>query len=215
LTETDETLVQKAQAAPSGDLRAFETLILRHQGGVLANCRYLTGSADDAQDLAQEVFVKAFFGLKRFEGRSKFRSWIQRIKVNHCLNFLRKRKGKTFVDVSDPATETAQELHVPAEADRQVRAADQREAIRTVLEQLSDTVRIPLVMRDLDGMSYEEIADALGIGLSAVKMRIKRGREEFRRLYGPRDRAGAGEDEDGGQAPQTDRDTHPKQEQPR
>jgi RNA polymerase sigma-70 factor (ECF subfamily) len=183
LTDSDETLVDKAKAAPPGDLRAFETLVQRHQAGILANCRYLSGSAEDAQDLAQEVFVKAFFGLGRFEGRATFRSWIQRIKVNHCLNFLRKRKGKTFVDVQDPVIETESELQTAPDAERRVRAKDQREAIQAVLGQLTETLRVPLIMRDLDGLAYEEIAEALGIGLSAVKMRIKRAREEFRRLY--------------------------------
>ena len=181
--ESDETLVARAQRSPQGDTRAYETLVVRHQEKVLANCRYLTRCPDDAQDLAQEVFVKAFFSLKRFEGRSSFGSWIQRIKVNHCLNFLRKRKGKTHVDVDDPATAAHDELHVAASADRELHAADTRERIREVLDLLPDTLRIPLVMRDLDGLSYQDIADALDIGLSAVKMRIKRGREEFRRLY--------------------------------
>jgi RNA polymerase sigma-70 factor (ECF subfamily) len=182
---SDDSLVQRARSAPTGDTRAFETLVKRHQEKILANCRFLTGSADDAQDLAQEVFIKAFFGLKRFEGRSAFGSWVQRIKVNHCLNFIRKRKGKSFVDVDDPLTEVEPELHVAAKAEKQVKAQDERDRIRQVLDQLPETLRLPLLMRDLDGMSYQEIAEILKIGLSAVKMRIKRGREEFRRLYGP------------------------------
>jgi RNA polymerase sigma-70 factor (ECF subfamily) len=182
--ESDEALVQKAQTAPTGDMRAFEQLIERHQERILANCRYISGSADDAQDLAQEVFVKAFFGIGRFEGRSAFGSWLQRIKVNHCLNFLRKRKGRSFVDVEDPTAETDPELHVPADAEGGIRAKDQRERIKQVLDRLPDTLRLPLIMRDLDGLSYQEIADSLQIGLSAVKMRIKRARQEFRRLYG-------------------------------
>ena len=182
--KSDEQLVESAQEALPGDLRPFEELVRRHQDKVLANCRYLTGSPDDAQDLAQEVFVKAFFGLARFEGRSSFRSWIQRIKVNHCLNFLRKRKSRTFVDVDDPVHDA--ELGVDATAHRDASASDERARIRRVLDKLPDTLRVPLIMRDLDGMSYQEIADDLHIGLSATKMRIKRAREEFRRLYGER-----------------------------
>jgi RNA polymerase sigma-70 factor (ECF subfamily) len=182
-TSSDEALVAEAQSAAEGDVRAFNELIARHQDRVLANCRYISGSADDAQDLAQEVFVKAFFAVGRFEGRSQFGSWIQRIKVNHCLNFLRKRKGKQFVDVQDPISETATELHVASTAEQSLTAMDERARIRHVLDRLPETLRVPLIMRDLDGMAYQEISDDLRIGLSAVKMRIKRAREEFRRLY--------------------------------
>lgn len=179
---SDEDLVRQAQQSPAGDLRAFEALVRRHQRRVLTNCRHLTRS-DDAEDMAQEVFVKAFFALRRFEGRSRFGTWLGRIKVNHCLNHLRKQKDKVFVDVDDPALETAPEMSVAPGVARRVEARDDRERVRAVLEDLPATLRVPLIMRDLDEMSYSEIAEELGIGLSAVKMRIKRGREAFRRLW--------------------------------
>jgi RNA polymerase sigma-70 factor (ECF subfamily) len=182
-TPSDEQLVERAQRAASGDLRAFESLVERHQASIKADCHYLTGSPAEAEDLAQEVFIKAFFGLSRFEGRSKFKTWLQRVKVNHCLNFIKKWKGKTLVDVSDPGIEAREELRVEAKAERRLDAEPERARISRVLEALSDSLRIPLVMRDMDDLSYQEIADELGIGLSAVKMRIKRGREEFRHLY--------------------------------
>ncbi len=182
----DEDLVAAAQIAPDGDTRAFDELVTRHQGRVLANCRYISGSADDAHDLAQEVFVKAFFALKRFQGRAGFGSWVQRIKVNHCLNHLRKLKGKTFLDVDDPALGAEAPLRHDAGPERDAVRRDARDRIREVLDALPDTLRVPLIMRDLDGYAYQEIADTLGLGLSAVKMRIKRAREEFRRLYGDR-----------------------------
>lgn len=180
----DEELVEMAQTAAEGDLRAYDRLVERHQHKVLTNCRHLTRSPDDAEDLAQEVFVKAFFALPRFEGRSAFGTWVGRIKVNHCLNFLRKREGKTHVDVEDEAVHAAPELHVQPRAQRRVEAMDERARIREVLDSMSDTLRIPLLLRDLDEMSYQEIADELGIGISATKMRIKRAREEFRARYG-------------------------------
>ena len=180
---SDDDLVQRAKSSPSGDLRAFDELIRRYQDRVLANCRYLSGSADDAEDLAQGVFVKAFFGLKRFEGRSQFGTWVQRIKINHCLNFIRSRKGRVTVDADDPVTQMQPEMQVASRADRGLHAEDAQARIRAVLDDLPESLRVPLIMRDLDEMPYQEIADDLGLGLSAVKMRIKRGREEFRRLY--------------------------------
>ncbi len=149
---------------------------------MLTNCRFLSGSPSDAPDLAQEVFVKVYFGLPRFEGRSTFRTWVERIKSNHCLNFV-KKKRPSFMDLDAPGAEAADAMHVDATAERELEAEDEGRRIRQVLGQLSDSLRIPLVLRDMDGFSYQEIADELGIGLSAVKMRIKRGREEFRELY--------------------------------
>ncbi|MPZ20706.1 MAG: sigma-70 family RNA polymerase sigma factor [Luteitalea sp.] len=179
---SDEALVERVTNAPEGDTGAFETLVQRHQRGVLANCRHLT-TADAAEDLAQEVFVKAYFALDRFEGRSSFKTWVQRIKVNHCLNYLRRRRGVAYVDLEDETAARAPELQAEADAERALEVEDARRHIAALLDAMSDTLRIPLVMRDADGMSYEEIASVLGIGLSAVKMRIKRGREEFRRLF--------------------------------
>ncbi len=180
-SQTDEDLAEIVKASRPGDVLAFETLMTRHKGRVLANCRHMSGSAEEAEDLAQEVFVKAYFGLRRFEGRAKFGSWLQRIKINHCLNHIRKHKGRVNLDVDDPAMETVDELretHTPEDATLRV---ERRERIRVILDDLPDTLRIPLVMCDVDGFAYQEIADTLGIGLSATKMRIKRGREEFRR----------------------------------
>ncbi|MCC7125313.1 MAG: RNA polymerase sigma factor [Acidobacteria bacterium] len=176
--ETDEQLVLRAQAN-TYDTRPFETLVRRHQGFVAANCRVISRSDVDADDLAQEVFVKAYFGLARFEHRAQFRTWLRRIKVHHCLNHLRRARAATMVDL-DSAGEA---LSQPATADISLAAADDRQRIVHVLDGMSDTLRVPLLLRDGDGMSYEEIAQHLGLGLSAVKMRIKRGREEFRRRF--------------------------------
>lgn len=180
---SDEKLVERARKARKGDLRAFDELVRRHQARVRTNCRFLTGSEEDALDLSQEVFVKAYFNLQRFEGRSTFGTWVQRIKVNHCLNHIRKRKGKVFVDVEDPALGGEEALRDDARADDATRARETRERIAAVLDRMSETLRVPLLLRDLDGLSYQEIADRLGLGLSAVKMRIARAREEFRALY--------------------------------
>lgn len=188
---TDEELLVAAQGAVDGDTRPFEQLVERYRRRVMANCRYLTGSSTDAEDLAQDVFVKAYFGLRRFEARAGFGTWIQRIKINHCLNFLRSRRGKTFVEVDDPALDGAAELHVPPTAEAAVVTREDRQLIREVLDGLPDTLRLPLVMRDVDGLAYEEIADSLTLSLSAVKMRIKRGREAFRRDYAARVGPGA------------------------
>lgn len=181
--DPDAGLVQKACNAPEGDFRAFEQLLEKHKEKILANCRYLTRSPDDAEDLAQEVFLKAFFAIARFEGRSSFRTWLHRIKVNHSLNFLKKKEGKSFMDLDDAQTASPEEMSVKPTAERKAVARGEREIIDRVLDSLTDTLRVPLIMRDMDQLPNQEIAEILGIGLSAVKMRIKRAREEFRQLY--------------------------------
>ncbi len=183
--DRDDSLVDRAQASPSGDLRAFEGLVRRHQEVILANCRYMTGSADLAEDLAQEVFVKAYFALPRFEKRASFGTWVKRIKVNHCLNHIRKAKKGSFVDLDDPALQSEPELQVAATGQADLETLDERARIRRTLDLVPEKLRLPLILRDLDGLTYQEIAEHLNIGLSAVKMRIKRGRQEFRRLYDP------------------------------
>lgn len=179
-TLDDAELLKQAQEAPEGDTRAFEELVRRYQAKVMTNCRYLSGSPSDAEDLAQEVFVKAYFGLARFERRSSFETWVRRIKSNHCINWVTKKRLKT-VDVEPTVAENA--ARTEAEAERALDREDTRAKVAAVLVELTETLRIPLILRDMDGMPYEEIAEELGIGLSAVKMRIKRGREEFRRLF--------------------------------
>jgi RNA polymerase sigma-70 factor (ECF subfamily) len=183
LADPDEKLLQQAREAPDGDLRAFEKLVLRHQRRVVANCRYITRDPNNAEDLAQEVLVKAFFGLRGFEGRSTFGSWLQRIKINHCLNYLKKQAGRSYVGVEERDVEEFDQLKVHATAEQQAGAISDRQLISQVLDSMSNTLRIPLLLCDMDELSYEEVAQSLRISLSAAKMRIKRAREEFRERY--------------------------------
>ena len=105
-----------------------------------------------------------------------------RIKINHCINFV-KKKRLVLVDMDDPGVQGRQEMSVDPAGTRSVRRGEMRDRIGATLDMMSETLRVPLILRDMDELSYQEIADQLGIGLSAVKMRIKRGREEFRLLY--------------------------------
>lgn len=184
---SDEMLVEAARRGPADDLRVFEVLTERYQARILANCRYLTRSRDAAEDLAQEVFVKAFFALPTFEGRAQFRTWLQTLKIHHCLTFLRRSRRRTMVSLSEPGVEDEPELQVESTAESMLASGDDRGCIGRALDSMSDTLRIPLVLSDMDGLPDQEIADRLSIGLSAVKMRLKRAREQFRRLYAAAD----------------------------
>jgi RNA polymerase sigma-70 factor (ECF subfamily) len=182
----DEALVQAALRAPEGDTVAFAELVRRHQSTVLANCRHLTRSPDDAEDLAQEVFVKAFFKLSSFEGRARFLTWLKRIKVNHCLNYLKSKRGRSYLDISDVALSGEPALGADDEAMTGLEREQVRQRIREVLDALPDALRVPLVMCDVDELSYADIQAELGLGLSATKMRIARARQEFRRRWAAR-----------------------------
>jgi RNA polymerase sigma-70 factor, ECF subfamily len=188
--DPDEELLQQARKAPEGDLRAFEKLVLLYQRRVVANCRYITRDPNNAEDLAQEVLVKAYFGFRGFEGRSTFSGWLQRIKINHCLNYLKKQAGKSYVGVEEQEVEEFDQLQVHATAEHMAETISDRQLTSAVLDSMSSTLRIPLVLCDMDELSYEEVAQTLGISLSAAKMRIKRGREEFRERFNQAQAAG-------------------------
>ena len=185
-----DALVAAIRTAPAGNAHAFDELVRRHQRRILANCRHLARASNDAEDLAQEVFVKAYFSLEGFEGRSTFITWLTRIKTNHCLNYLQRRRGVRYVEFEDAEkthdARLRQEPLVLSDLERR----DERARIDATLDALPDTLRVPLVLRDIDGLSYEAVADTLGIGLSAAKMRIKRAREQFRVLFSTIERGG-------------------------
>jgi RNA polymerase sigma-70 factor (ECF subfamily) len=170
----EDQLRQLAYEARDGDLRGFEALVHHFQKSVRANCQYLTHDPAMAEDLAQEVFVKAYFGLRTFEGRSSVRHWLNRIKVNHCLNYLRSQDAVEEVDLDEAS------LSTPPVVETDMAVDDERRRVARVLRSLPEVLRIPLVMRDMDDLPYDEIATTLRIGLSAAKMRVKRGRERFR-----------------------------------
>jgi RNA polymerase sigma-70 factor (ECF subfamily) len=191
IADPDEELLQQARTAPEGDLRAFEKLIVRYQRRVVANCRYITRDPNNAEDLAQEVLVKAYFGLRNFEGRSSFSGWLQRIKINHCLNHLKKQAGRSYVGIEESEAEELTELQVPVSAEHMAETISDRQLTSLVLDSMSSSLRIALVLCDMDGLSYEEVAKSLGISLSAAKMRIKRAREDFRAKFNQAQAAGA------------------------
>jgi RNA polymerase sigma-70 factor (ECF subfamily) len=181
--DPDEELLREARRAPEGDLRAFEQLILRYQKRVVTNCRYITRDPNNAEDLAQEVLAKAFFELRRFDERSSFADWLQRIKIKHCLAYLKKHSGRSYVGIEETDVDEFDQLKVQDAAENRAGTTSDKQLISAVLDSMSGTLRIPLLLCDMDGLSYEQVARFLEISLSATKMRIKRAREEFREQY--------------------------------
>lgn len=181
---TDEQLVRQCVDAREGDTRAFDEIVHRYETMVRANCRYLTRSEDDSWDLAQEVLVKAFYALDRFEERALFRTWLWRIKSNHCLNYLERSRVRARERVMPSSSPEIRDYPSSAPSpERLAETAETAARVRATLDALPDAVRVPLVLRDLDGLSYPEIAEVLDIGLSAAKMRVARARADFRTRF--------------------------------
>ena len=177
-----ESLIEKVLMSPQGDHFAFQELVSRSKGKILANCWYLCQSAD-AEDLAQEVFLKIYFNLKSYQFRSNFTTWSHRIKINHCLNYLNKRKKdilaeSTTLDVQSITRTDTNGIPEPKSGSKK-----KGKSIHEVLNTMPEKLRFSLILCDMDGLSYNEAAEELGIGLSALKMRLKRAREYFREHY--------------------------------
>jgi RNA polymerase sigma-70 factor, ECF subfamily len=158
-------------AARRGEPWALEQLYHGHQPQVYALCYRLLGRADDAEDAVQATFVRAFRALPRFRGESSTRTWLYRIATNEALSMLRRRRESPA-----PLDET------PGAPDGAA-AVLERLTVRAAMARLTPGHRAILVLRLWEELSYAEIATVLGISLPAVKMRLSRAREQFRKFY--------------------------------
>jgi RNA polymerase sigma-70 factor (ECF subfamily) len=185
--EEDGVLVERAR---TGDRDAFEGLVRRHHQRIYRTLLGLTGNREDAEDLTQTTFLKVFEHLGEFHGAAKFSTWLTRIAINEGLQRLRARKPMVSLDESGP--EEDEEFRP-----RQVRAwtespeqALSRSEIRAVVEQelmhLPEKYRMVVMLRDLEELSTEETAQALGLGIAVVKTRLLRGRLMLRERLAPR-----------------------------
>ena len=168
----DTELVKKAQ---KGDQAAFDALLRRHYNQVYAICRRLAGNEADALDATQEALITLVRRIDRFDGRSKFTTWMHRVVVNACLDELRRRGRRPVPAAVEEQPLTAVERPV---ADSVVDRLD----IESALAQLPETFRVPLVLCDQLGMSYEEIAQEMDIPPGTVRSRISRGRRRLAEL---------------------------------
>lgn len=185
--ETDEKLL--ISLCRRGDLSAYDRLMQRYEKKVYALCFRMARNRDDAADLAQEAFLKAFRALPSFNGQAQFSTWLYRIVTNTCLDEQRRqaRRPKLFSLDKPLNTEGGQlALILSAEAPDPLDAAltQEREVeIRTLLDMLPAPQRMVLVLRDLEGYSYEEIARILNLNSGTVKSRLNRARAGLRDLY--------------------------------
>lgn len=171
--------------AAAGSAEAFEQLVLKYQTAVYNLCLRMTGDPEDAADMTQESFLKAWRNLESFQGNSAFSTWLYRLASNTCLDHLRsvKRKPQLSLVMEDEDGE-AQALDVPDSApspEEQVIALDEQSRLNDALQALDEDQRQILILRAVNGLSYTEIAEALQLKEGTVKSRLARARDQLRK----------------------------------
>jgi RNA polymerase sigma-70 factor (ECF subfamily) len=175
--------MQIISAVLSGDTDAFEALVLENRRQVYNLALKMTKNEQDAYDISQEAFLKAFRSLDKFRGDSKFSVWLYRLTSNLCLDFLRAQKRREKVSLSyENDEDEQQELEIPDERFSPEKILEQnnlRESISSALDALPEDYRSIIVMREMDGLSYDEISARTGLELGTVKSRIFRARKKL------------------------------------
>jgi RNA polymerase sigma-70 factor, ECF subfamily len=169
-----------ADAAAAGDTDAFERLVREHQARVLNVAYRMLNDPHDAEDVCQDVFIKAFRALPRLRDRSQFGSWLLKITANCARDYLRRRKRRDEVPLEEASHPIIDERHSEAAATQ-----DSERLVRRLLMGLPEKHRIVIVLRDIEGMSYEEMSVTLSCTVSSVKNRLHRARRVFRERLAP------------------------------
>src|SRR6476659_5312441 len=173
------------QAAKAGDVCAFEYLVRRYYRNVFRSAQHITQNREDAEDVVQDAFLKAYGNLAQFQGQSKFYTWLVRIAVNEALMKLRRRRPERMVSLDEDVK--TEEDSVPREVadwspnpEQQYNQAELKEILSKAIQGLPPSFRTVFVLRDVEGLSTEETAEALGLSIPAVKSRLLRARLQLR-----------------------------------
>lgn len=174
----------------SGDSRAFDQLIERHSGEIYGLLLRILKDPEEASDVTQEVFLRAFKGIGKFRGDANVRTWLYRIAINQSRNRyrwwkIRKRDKTVSLDSGPAGTEMSYSEVIPAEdpgPEDEMLRKEQRKSLEKAIKELPKNFREAVVLCDVQGFTYEEIARILEINIGTVKSRISRGRRELRRL---------------------------------
>jgi RNA polymerase sigma-70 factor (ECF subfamily) len=189
--EEDRELVRLAQ---NGTETAYEELIRRHQRRVFALVGSILRRREDVEDVVQQVFLKVFISLKHFDLRAAFSTWLYKITVNECWDYLRKKKVRPLVYESDLSEEQVSRLDGIVSADRPpdspLERAEVKELLDWMLDKLPEQDRQLLVLKEMEGFSVHELAEILGLNVNTVKVRLFRARGRLIDVY--RRRKGSG-----------------------
>lgn len=175
-------------AAKSGDITAFETLVGRYERKIFRLAQNITQNREDAEDVMQEAFLKAYEHLAEFQGNSRFYTWLVRIAVNQALMKLRKRRPNQIsldeeVDTGEELMPREVEDWGPSPEDR-YKQSELSDILATTISELEPPFRIVFQLRDIEELSTEETAEALGLSVPAVKSRLLRARLKLRQKLG-------------------------------
>ncbi|RKU32531.1 RNA polymerase subunit sigma-24 [Candidatus Poribacteria bacterium] len=187
MPDLDDELMQQCQ---QGNMEAFDLIVRRNRVPLVNFIARLLGDPDSAEDLAQETFVRMFKAIKRYKsGAAKFSTWMYHIASNLCKNELRNRgrRGRFFVDSvttesssgPEPIEEdliAAAPAHVSLQPGNQLEQKEREHAVQSAISELPERYRLPLILRDLQELSYEEISETLTLPLGTTKSRINRAR---------------------------------------
>lgn len=188
---TDSLLLAALQA---GDESAFETLVRTYGGRMLAVARRVLGNDDDARDALQEAFLSAFKSIESFDGRAKLGTWLHRIVVNAALMKVRTKQRHPEQSIEDLLPTYKSDGHQESPADRwkagtvhesETERRETRQQVRQKIDQLPESYRIVLVLRDIEEHDTETVAKMLDVSVSVVKVRLHRARQALRTLLDP------------------------------
>jgi len=187
--DSDAYLVERAL---DKDLAAFEKLVTRYQGKIISYAARMLSDQDEAEDVAQEVFVKAYRSLESFRGASSFSTWLYRIATNLCIDRVRKRKRspQQAYSLDEPLDkeDDAGGRDLPdlsMEPTKNVEREELRKQVRSTVAEMPDKLRSVLVMCDIQGMAYEDIAKVLDCPIGTVKSRLFHARADLARRLRP------------------------------
>ena len=179
----DELLIRRAQR---GDADAFEQLLLEHQKNVYNLCYRMAGNPDDAMDLSQETFLRAWRCLDQYQFASAFSTWLYRLCSNICIDFLRRRRRQQAVPLTFEDADGEEQTYAVPDAqplpEEQVELKLTRETLAAAMARLLPEHRAVLQLRVVNEMSYEQIADVLDIQIGTVKSRLSRARNQLKKI---------------------------------
>lgn len=183
---SDEALVA---ATKQGDAQAFEKLVLRHRQKVLAVAQRITNNREDAEDVAQDSFHKAFLHLDAFQEKARFSTWLTRITMNEAFMVLRRRRGffEVLPENPDDGMKSSLEPFVDQSPNPEESCwrRERKELLTKAINRLNSNIRSTILLRGIEERSVEETAQILGTTISAVKARVFQGRRKLRRTLNP------------------------------
>ena len=183
MNPADEIILIKQ--CKDGDQAAFERIVLTYRDRIYNLCRYMLGNPQDAEDAAQDVFIKAYQNLKHFKPHASLYTWLYRIAINTSIDYRRKRLSFWGSLWRDSSREEDLLNHQPSSIlspEQLYTSKELGKSIQFALQKLSTKLRTILILKEIEGLSYEEIAAILKISIGTVKSRLSRAREEMKKL---------------------------------